>query len=61
MFDDMSNRSTATKLLILLGALIAMLAIFEGVVSYHDRRVCEKAGGVHTSIGCVDNAIFRAR
>ncbi|WP_141733317.1 hypothetical protein [Oligoflexus tunisiensis] len=61
MFDHMFNRSTGTRLLILLGVMIVMLAVFEGIVSYHDRKVCERAGGVHTSIGCVDNAIFRAR
>ncbi|HYX33652.1 MAG TPA: hypothetical protein VE954_11095 [Oligoflexus sp.] len=61
MFDHMFNRSSGLKLLALLGAMIAVLAIFEGVVSYHDRKVCEKAGGVQTSIGCVDQSIFRAR
>jgi hypothetical protein len=61
MFDHMFNSSSGSKILMLIGALIVMLALFEGIVSYHDRKVCENAGGIHTSIGCVDRAVFKLR
>jgi hypothetical protein len=60
MFDHMFNGST-TRILMLIGALIVMLALFEGIVSYHDRKVCENAGGVHTSVGCLDRTVFKVR
>jgi hypothetical protein len=61
MFDHMFNSSSGSKLLILVLAMIVVLAVFEGVVGYHDRKVCENAGGIHTSIGCVDRTVFKMR
>jgi hypothetical protein len=60
MFDHMFNGST-TRILMLIGAMIVMLALFEGIVSYHDRRLCEQAGGVYTNVGCLDRAVFKIR
>lgn len=61
MFDHMFNSSSGSKILMLIGAMIVALVVFEGIVSYHDRKVCENAGGVHTSIGCVDRTVFKLR
>jgi hypothetical protein len=61
MFDDMFNSSSGSKILMLIGALIVTLVLFEGIVTWHDRKVCENAGGIHTSIGCLDRAVFKMR